>query len=599
MQKDIETPKPSPFTSRGLRSFITFCKPWRKQITLVAGIFIVGNAVLALQPILLGALVDTATKQPLNTQAVWLYAVLLIAVSVGHDAIWHAGEFAFRAYLFMIRFKYESFLFRQVMAKPYPYFVDKFTGKIGSYITTLSSELGWLLDNAMFGYIGSLVSVVSVIAIMTTVNWQTAAIVTGSLATMLIVGRYTMAQDMKYQKVETDKNSTKNGHIIDAIANFVSVKSFHKEATEYAEVDRQQTETFIAGKQSFLWGILFWTSMSVIIRNITWPLIVALNVWMLLKGQITVGQFTTVLSTALIFTQTIWEVVWNVSQFGQRVAKIEEAHTYLFGAVNVVKEPAYNGRVTAKASGFKHDFAINELSFAYPDKPDTRVLDGITLHLNKGEKVGIVGKSGSGKSTLAKLLLDQYETPAGTFTFDGNPATADMVSQHIAYVPQDTTLFHRSIADNIGYAAADDISRAKVIRAAKQAEAHEFIVKLSDQYDTLVGERGVKLSGGQRQRIAIARAIVRDAPLFVLDEATSALDSESEVLVQAALEKLWDDKTVIAIAHRLSTLRKMDRIIVMNNGQITEQGTHAQLLAAGGEYATLWQHQSGGFIKEE
>lgn len=590
--------RPSPFTSVGLRSFITFCKPWRLKIIFVSLLFIISSAILAFQPVFIGKLVDTATKQPFDTQLAWYYAIALIAVSIGHDLLWHAAEFAFRAYLFVIHFQYESFLFRQVIAKPYPYFVDKFTGKIGSYVTTLSTELGWLLDNAMFGYISSLVSVISVVAIMTTVNWQTAAVVAGSLVAMLIVGRYTMAQDMRYQKRETDKNSTKNGHIIDAIGNFVSVKSFRKEAAEYDNLDAQQHETYIAGRQSFLWAIVFWASMSFIIRNLTWPLIVALNVWMLLNGQISVGQFTTVLATALLFTQTIWEVVWNISQFGQRVAKIEEAHTYLFGAVNVVKQPIYSGAKTTRATHFKNEFSIHDLSFAYPDKPDTSVLTGITLSIKKGEKIGIVGKSGSGKSTLVKLLLGQYDTPAGVFAFDGRDVSGDTVSSAIAYVPQDTALFHRSIAENISYAADKKVSKNKIVHAAKQAEADEFITKLSEQYETLVGERGVKLSGGQRQRIAIARAILRDAPVLVLDEATSALDSESEVLVQKALERLWDDKTVIAIAHRLSTLRNMDRIIVMNDGMITEQGTHAELLAMKGEYAKLWHHQSGGFIEE-
>ena len=213
-------------------------------------------------------------------------------------------------------------------------------------------------------------------------------------------------------------------------------------------------------------------------------------------------------------------------------------------------------------------------------------------------KLGIVGRSGSGKSTLTKLLLDFYQTEHCTFLIDDNAVSTSEHADLKSFVPQDTTLYHRTIAENIRYGAVHDVSEDDVIAAAKLAEADEFIVNLEDGYDTLVGERGVKLSGGQRQRIAIARAILQDKPILILDEATSALDSESELHIQKALDNLWHDKTVIAIAHRLSTLRHMDRIVVMDSGSIIEDGTHKELLENSGVYAGLWSHQSGGFIEE-
>jgi len=242
--------------------------------------------------------------------------------------------------------------------------------------------------------------------------------------------------------------------------------------------------------------------------------------------------------------------------------------------------------------------AIKSLTFAYPDKPEVDVLKDVTLTIKRGEKIGIVGRSGSGKSTLTKLLLDYYDVSPGTFMFDGTPVTAKSLSQYVSFVPQDTALFHRSVAENIAYAAIDDATHEQIVAASQAAEADEFISKLPEKYDTMVGERGVKLSGGQRQRIAIARAMLNNSPILVLDEATSALDSESEVLVQKALEHLWHDKTVIAIAHRLSTLRHMDRIIVMDDGRIIENGSHQELISQNGMYAKLWDHQSGGFIEE-
>lgn len=593
-----DTPSGSPFSAYGLRSFISFCKPWRYKLFLLAAVFIAGNAILAIQPIFIGKLVDAISATTIDQTAAWWFAGILVATSIGHDIIWRMAEFLYRGLLFPISYRYETFMFRHVIQKPYPYFVNKFTGKIGSYITSTSTELKWLLDNVMFDYIGSVVSVIAVVAIMTSVNWQTGLIIVVCLLFMLLVGRYTLGKDMAMQKIEADFNSTKNGHIIDSIANFVSVKSFQREAKELATVTDQQATTFRAAKRSFFWGIMFWGSQSVIVRNLMWPSIVLFNLWMLLEGDITVGQFTTVLSTALLFTQAIWQVIWNISQFGQRVSKIEEAHQYLFGKVNIVKEDEVSIATTPRLPSFTKTFAAQNLSFAYPDEPSRNVLSDVNLSLRRGEKLGIVGKSGSGKSTLVGLLLNHYPTASDTFKLDGKSVSSKKLSQLIAYVPQDTALFHRSIADNIAYACRKKVTRQQIIAVAKKAQAHEFISKMPDGYDTMVGERGVKLSGGQRQRIAIARAMLDEAPILVLDEATSALDSESEIHVQKALETLWSEKTVIAIAHRLSTLRTMDRIIVMDSGRILEQGSHTELLEAGGTYAKLWNHQSGGFIEE-
>jgi ATP-binding cassette subfamily B protein len=277
---------------------------------------------------------------------------------------------------------------------------------------------------------------------------------------------------------------------------------------------------------------------------------------------------------------------------------MEEAHTYLFGPVNIMHQIRYEADSTDKVRSFRQVLSLQEVSFSYPDKSDDQVLSGMTLHIKKGERIGIVGKSGSGKTTLTKLLLGYYPVEQGRILLDDEPIDTRDLSHLISYVPQDTSLFHRSVADNIAYATDKTVSRDDIIIAAKQAHADEFIVQISEGYNALVGERGVKLSAGQRQRIAIARAFLDDKPILVLDEATSALDSESELLVQQALEALWHDKTVIAIAHRLSTLRHMDKIIVLDKGKIIEQGSHHELIAKKGKYARLWAHQSGGFIED-
>jgi ATP-binding cassette subfamily B protein len=262
-----------------------------------------------------------------------------------------------------------------------------------------------------------------------------------------------------------------------------------------------------------------------------------------------------------------------------------------------VRDPAKpeKARITKGAIDFQ------SMRFTHPESRSGEVLfNGLDLHIKAGEKIGLVGHSGSGKSTLTRLLLRFSDVDGGAILIDGQniaTVTQDDLRRHIAYVPQEPLLFHRSIRENIAY-GKPGATQAEIEAAAEKAYAREFIDNLPKGYDTLVGERGVKLSGGQRQRIAIARAILKDAPILVLDEATSALDSESEKLIQAALWELMKGRTAIVIAHRLSTIQRMDHIVVLEHGSVTEQGTHRNLLKQKGTYAKLWTHQSGGFIEE-
>jgi ATP-binding cassette subfamily B multidrug efflux pump len=247
------------------------------------------------------------------------------------------------------------------------------------------------------------------------------------------------------------------------------------------------------------------------------------------------------------------------------------------------------------------EIEFKDIRFGYGR--ENGLIDGLSLTIRPGERIGLIGRSGAGKSTLVNLMLRFFDLEDGRILIDGQDvslATQESLRTQISVVTQDTSLLHRSIRDNIRY-GRPEASEAEIVAAAKQAQAHEFILDLEDWrgrrgYDAHVGERGVKLSGGQRQRIAIARVILKNAPILVLDEATSSLDSEVEGAIQASLDGLMANKTVIAIAHRLSTIARMDRLVVLDRGRIVEQGTHAELLRSGGHYADLWRHQSGGFI---
>ena len=584
-------------TYYALKSFLSYLRNYKFRLALLFVCFVLANVALGVMPIFIGRLVGALASNPVQGHQAVIYVWVLIACSSLHSALWHGSEILYLKLINPLAYRYENLLFKRLMEKPYPYFVDKFTGKLSSYINRTAQELKGFLDNIFYNYAGQAVSLVVIAIIMASINWQTGTIFIAGLLAMFITGRFTIRNSAKYEKKFTDVESTKNGKLIDAVANFVNVKSFQKEQDEIASIKVEQEKTVDAASRSFAWTIVFWASMSFFVRSVTWPAVIGLNVYLFLHGQINIAQLATVLSTVLIFSSSIWEAIWHLSQFTLKMARMEESHIYLFGKVNIVKgyeEPSDSGIKPV----FNTELKLDDLEFAYPDKPNTLVLRNIQLSLKKGEKVGIVGRSGSGKTTLTKLLLGYYDSFGGSILVDGIQTSGREIAKLISYVPQDTSLFHRSVADNIAYATDQAVSRAEIIEAAKRAHAHEFISQISDGYDALVGERGVKLSAGQRQRIAIARALLDNKPLLILDEATSALDSESEILVQQGLEELWQEKTVIAIAHRLSTLRHMDKIIVMDKGKIIEQGTHAELLKSKGTYAKLWNHQSGGFIEE-
>jgi len=390
------------------------------------------------------------------------------------------------------------------------------------------------------------------------------------------------------------QESKQTGFLADGVTNVMTVKSFARAKYELARFARVTNETLsklqkFAGAHRRLMNTLGLMNRTI-------------SASALLLAVIAVMQFDADIATVfLIFNYTAITVnqLFDFSNSGLRnynraIGDASEMVRTL-GEEPEVKDPA---RPEASRMG-KGAIEFRDVAFTHAGADDA-IFTGLDLRIKPGEKIGLVGHSGSGKSTFTRLLLRFSDIDGGEILIDGQNiarVTQDDLHEQIAYVPQEPLLFHRTIRENIAYGKLD-ASDDEVVEAAKKAHALEFIQTLPNGFDTMVGERGVKLSGGQRQRIAIARAILKDAPILVLDEATSALDSESEKLIQAALWELMKNRTAIVIAHRLSTIQKMDRIIVLDNGNVIEQGTHAQLLRKGGTYASLWAHQSGGFIEE-
>ena len=410
--------------------------------------------------------------------------------------------------------------------------------------------------------------------------------------------RYFVPRLGQVGQAQADARSLMTGRITDAYTNIATVKLFshaHREAGFARSAMQEFMQTAHAQMRLVSGFEIVNHSLSIgLIMSTT-----GATLWLWAQGELGIGAVAAATAMALRLNGISHWIMWEMASLFEHIGTVHDGINTLARPQSVVDRP---GAVPLAVT--RGDIRFENVRFSYGG---TRpVIDGLSLHIRPGEKIGLVGRSGAGKSTIVNLLLRFYDVESGTVKVDGQDiagATQDSLRAQIGMVTQDTSLLHRSVRDNILY-GRPDADDAQMIAAARRAEAHEFIQTLTDPkgrqaYDAHVGERGVKLSGGQRQRIAIARVMLKDAPILLLDEATSALDSEVEAAIQASLYRLMEGKTVVAIAHRLSTIAAMDRLIVLDKGRIVEEGDHRSLLAQGGLYARLWAHQSGGFLGEE
>ena len=396
---------------------------------------------------------------------------------------------------------------------------------------------------------------------------------------------------------QADARSLMTGRITDAYSNIATVKLFSHGAREAAYAKQSMEEFMVTVHAQMRLATLLHTCSFIVNSSLTVGT-TALGIWLWYHGQVGVGAVATATAMALRVNGLSQYIMWESARLFENIGTVNDGMATLSKPHTILDKPqALPLKVTRGEIKFEH------VDFSYEaGKP---LLNGFNLNIKPGEKVGLIGRSGAGKSTIVNLLLRFYEPQSGTISIDGqnvDSVTQESLRAQIGLVTQDTSLLHRSVRDNIIY-GRPDATDAEMISAAERAEAADFIPNLSDAkgrrgYDAHVGERGVKLSGGQRQRIAIARVMLKDAPILLLDEATSALDSEVEAAIQESLDKMMEGKTVIAIAHRLSTIAAMERLIVLDKGRIIEEGSHTELLAKQGLYAKLWAHQSGGFLSE-
>lgn len=527
-----------------------------------------------------------------------IYTVLTTPI-VALMVIWLIMELAMRTQGIMIIYAFPRFkaniraaVFRYVKQHSHEYFSNHFAGNIAKKLASLPTSCQSIMEIMCFNF--TAISIAYIIALV--LMWHTKPLFAGILILWFILHMAVTFLFLRIgnrrAEIHSAAESTLSGKIVDSLTNILNVRLFARNQFEDVylqkyqadETRKDQRAKWLIEEMRLLQGVLALALISTIVFTLV-------HGW--IQGWITLGDFSLIGMLTFWILGMVWYMSYQMSVFVREIGTIKDALNLITVSHEIIDAPHATHLVVPKG-----EIQFKDVTFSY--QKNTLVFDKLNVTIPAGQKVGLVGFSGSGKSTFVNLILRFYELDAGGIFIDQQniaQVTQESLREQIAMIPQDPTLFHRTLMENIRYGRLD-ATNEEVIAAAKLAHCDEFIQQLSAGYDALVGERGIKLSGGQRQRIAIARAILKNAPLLVLDEATSALDSVTEQLIQESLHKLMADKTTIVIAHRLSTLTNMDRILVFDKGKIIEDGNKESLLKAQSHFAYLWNKQMDGFLPE-
>jgi ATP-binding cassette, subfamily B, multidrug efflux pump len=587
---------------RGFAAFMWACtRGLRKYMLVMTLCTALIGAFEALLFAFLGTIVDSLSAT--TPARLW--------VDDGHKLLWLAGVLTASVLLVAL----QSLIKQQTLAGNFPmllrwnfhrlmlaqsmhFYQDEFAGRIAAKVmqTALAVRDAWMILAELMVFV-----VIYFVTIMAMLGGFDVWLLLPFTGWLLLYGAalfYFVPKLGRVARAQADARSLMTGRITDAYTNIATVKLF-SHARREAGFARSAMQEFLGTVQQQMRLV---TSFEIVNHGLSMALIAStagVALWLWTRGAVGAGALAGATAMALRLNGISHWVMWEMAALFEHIGTVQDGINTLSRPHAVLDAPAAKPLAVSRG-----DVRFEQVSFAYGGTQ--RVIDGLSLHIRPGEKVGLVGRSGAGKSTIVNLLLRLYDVEGGRVLIDGQDiaqVTQDSLRAQVGMVTQDTSLLHRSVRDNILYGRPDASDEA-MLAAATRAEAHEFIRGLTDPagrtaFDAHVGERGVKLSGGQRQRVAIARVMLKDAPILLLDEATSALDSEVEAAIQASLYRLMEGKTVVAIAHRLSTIAAMDRLIVLDKGRIVEQGDHRSLLAQEGLYARLWAHQSGGFLGEE
>ncbi len=593
---------PPPAPPRGFLAFLWACsaglRPWlAATVVLTAAI----GAFEALLFSMLGSIVDWLSQvEPKDLWAREGGRLLLLAGVLAGSILFVALQSAikqqaiFGNFPMLLRWNFHRWMLGQSMH----FFQDEFAGRIATKVmqTALAVRDTWLIVCELVVFV--VIYFVTLLAVLGGFDPRLLVPFLAWLALYVAALSYFVPRLGRVAREQADARSLMTGRITDAYTNIVTVKLF-SHARREAAYARGAMQEFLATVHTQMRLV---TGFEIVNHVLSMGLIAATagaTLWLWTHGDATVGAVAAATAMALRLNGISHWVMWEMAALFEHIGTVQDGINTLSRPHAVVDAP--DARPLAVTLG---EIRFEHVCFAYGGHAN--VVDDLSLVIRPGEKIGLVGRSGAGKSTIVGLLLRFYDVRSGRILIDGQDiarATQESLRAQIAMVTQDTSLLHRSVRENIVYGRPDASDR-DMETAARRAEAHDFVAGLTDPkgrsgYDAHVGERGVKLSGGQRQRIAIARVMLKDAPILLLDEATSALDSEVEAAIQQSLYRLMEGKTVVAIAHRLSTIAAMDRLIVLDRGRIVEEGDHRGLLSRGGLYARLWAHQSGGFLGED
>lgn len=575
---------------------------WRHKKYVIPVIFILPITIVLeryITPLLVGYILNHLQAHSITLQSSLWVIVLFSLIEIISQVI------GYRVALWLtwtVQVKGEAHLYRQSYDKlsrhSLSFYNDTFTGSLVSKVNRFTSAYMEFVNTATNQVLVLATTVLATIIGLFFLIWQYALVLL-VLTIIFIVSAFFGTRFLRKRfKERSAAYNEISGKLSDSISNMMAVKTDAKEDDERELLD-VAINAMVDKESSARKGMIRVSSIYSLITTLMKVGALVAAIWSVQAGF---GN-AAVIYISLTYTFNLISEIFNVNGLLRSYYQItgDTADTLAIIQQPVAVKDKTNNKLVVKKPTIKFE----NISFSHPDNdPEDASIDTLfqnfSLSINSKQKIGLVGVSGSGKSTLLKLLMRFYDIDAGKIMVSGqaiDQVTQQSLHENIAYVPQEPLLFHRTILENIAYSRPSATIK-EVRQAAKQANALEFIEKLPNGFETLVGERGVKLSGGQRQRIAIARAILKDAPILILDEATSALDSESEHLIQEALEKLMKNRTSIVIAHRLSTIASLDRVLVLDNGNIVEDGTHERLLKEKGTYAKLWARQSGGFIEE-
>lgn len=483
-------------------------------------------------------------------------------------------------------------MFEYIEQHSHKYFANEFSGRLANKILDISNG-SWDIINFLFrDIIPVSAAILASIVMLYLVNPKFAIIFILFYCFHMGISVWFGKYCNRLSHTHSEKKSSLQGSVVDSLSNITNVRLFARHRYELQHLNRYQQEE-VKTHEKLLWGLF---SVRMMLEVPSFIMIVSTVYYLISgwqKGHITAGDFAFVITVAFNTMMSVWRLGWDLPNFFKDIGTCQQALSLIQAPHEIIDS------VDAKSLVVKEGrIVFDKVHFHY--SPGHDLFKNKNIVIEPGEKVGLVGFSGSGKSTFVNLILRYFDLESGRILIDDQDiakVTQDSLRENIAMIPQDVTLFHRSLLENIRYGKLN-ASLEEVMNASEKAHCHEFISNLEQGYDTLVGERGIKLSGGQRQRIAIARAILKNAPILILDEATSALDSVTEKYIQESLNHLMQHRTTIVIAHRLSTLLGMDKILVFHHGEIIEQGDHNALLKQNGHYAKLWRLQAGGFLPE-